>query len=177
MYHPSLTLAVIQTPPPLLSQADFRWEPEVRIKVGAALLALLLENSHLPDGIAGRRPKTWTPNTTAASSSTAATAAAAAAAAFEYTYVKSGLKQQAYVCASEGLVRVLLVDRSIAAALLVKVPPMLVPPLPWSGYCTGGQLTSRWGLREGEGCGGGGRWVGGAGGVGGQCCVCGRWGG
>jgi hypothetical protein len=108
------------------------------MKVGAALIGLLLENSHLPDGIAGSKPKTLTSKHGSSSSS------AAGAAAFEYTYIKTGAKkQQAFVTASQGLVKVLLADRSLAAALLVKVPPMMLPPIPWEGYNIGGQLTSR----------------------------------
>jgi hypothetical protein len=110
------------------------------MKVGAALIGLLLENSHLPDGIAGRKPKTLTSKHGSSSSSSSA----AGAAAFEYTYIKTGAKkQQAFVTASQGLVKVLLADRSLAAALLVKVPPMMLPPIPWEGYNIGGQLTSR----------------------------------
>jgi DNA-directed RNA polymerase len=129
------------------------WDQEARIKVGAALLALLVENSSLPSGLPGTKAKTWN----AAKSAAAAAAQQQAAgnnssrgaagggdvAAFEYVYVKSGLKQQSFVRASQALIGVLLADRGLAAHLLTKVPPMLVPPLPWSGYNTGGYLTSR----------------------------------
>jgi hypothetical protein len=51
------------------------------------------------------------------------------------------------VRASEALVRVMLGDKDpLGVGLLHKVPPMLVPPVPWSSYATGGQLTSRCGF-------------------------------
>jgi DNA-directed RNA polymerase len=129
-------------------QADVHWDQEARIKVGAALLALLVENSSLPSGLPGTKPKPWNAAKSAAaagsgSSSSKSAPGAGDLAAFEYVYVKSGLKQQSFVRASQALVRVLLADRGLAAHLLTKVPPMLVPPLPWSGYNSGGYLTSR----------------------------------
>jgi hypothetical protein len=110
-------------------------------------MALMLENATIPEGLTGR--KTWTPPPAAAAGS--ALAPSTSPAAFVYSYIKTGLKQTAHVCASQQMVRVLLQDRSIAALLLVRVPPMLVPPLPWSSYATGGQLTSRWGPGGGVG--------------------------
>jgi DNA-directed RNA polymerase len=121
------------------------WDQEARIKVGAALLALLVENSSLPSGLPGSKPKPWNGGKAAAAAGSSSSGPGAGdVAAFEYVYVKSGMKQQSFVRASQALVRVLLADRGLAAHLLTKVPPMLVPPLPWSGYNTGGYLTSRW---------------------------------
>lgn len=117
-------------------QSEVHWNQEVCIKVGAALLALLVENSHLSEGIFS--PKVWRPRGTSASKEPAQLPA------FEYVYVKQGLKQQSFVRASQALVGVLLADRTLAAQLLTKVPPMLVPPLPWIRYNSGGYLTSRW---------------------------------
>jgi DNA-directed RNA polymerase len=122
-------------------QFDVRWDPETRLKIGSALLALMLENATIPEGLAGR--KTWTPPPGAAAAAGSGLAPSTSSAAFVYTYIKNGLKQTAHVCASQQMVRVLLADRSIASLLLVRVPPMLVPPLPWSSHATGGQLTSR----------------------------------
>jgi DNA-directed RNA polymerase len=131
------------------------WDQEARIKVGAALLALLVENSSLPSGLPGSKAKVWNGVKSAAAQqqgqqaagngSSRGAAGAGDVAAFEYVYVKSGMKQQSFVRASQALVGVLLADRGLTAHLLTKVPPMLVPPLPWSGYNTGGYLTSRCG--------------------------------
>jgi hypothetical protein len=100
-------------------QKDVTWDLDVRIKVGAALLALLVENSHLPTGLPGLKSKTWMPTGNSSSSSSQALAAAAAGSsstdvpAFEYVYMKMALKQQAFVRASQTLVQVLLADRSV----------------------------------------------------------------
>lgn len=120
---------------PSALQSDVHWDQEVCIKVGAALLALLVENSHLSEGIF--TPKTWRPRGSPASKEPPQLPA------FEYVYVKQGVKQQSFVRASQALIGVLLADRTLAAQLLTKVPPMLVPPLPWSRYNSGGYLTSR----------------------------------
>jgi DNA-directed RNA polymerase len=141
------------------AQNEPRWDQVTRLRVGAFLLSLLCENAYLPDGMPGsRRPKNLSAAAAAGGGSAAAAAAAAGPAAFEYIYLRRGLRQQAHVRASEALVRVMLADKDpVGVGLLHKVPPMLVPPLPWSSYATGGQLTSR--------CGFGGR--------GGEC-VCGQ---
>jgi DNA-directed RNA polymerase len=127
-------------------QGGVRWDTEVRLKVGAALLALLLESSTLPDGILGRQRRpaaaaTVPPAAAAVTNSSSPTAAAG----FEYIYVKNGVRQQAFVSATSGLVKVLLADRSnsLSGSLLVRVPPMVVPPVPWESFNIGGQLTSR----------------------------------
>jgi DNA-directed RNA polymerase len=140
-------------------QADVHWDQEARIKVGAALLALLVENSSLPSGLPGTKAKTWNGSKSAAALQQQGPQAAAGngssrgdVAAFEYVYVKSGLKQQSFVRASQALIGVMLAGRGLAAHLLTKVPPMLVPPLPWSGYNTGGYLTSRCAVLWGSFC-------------------------
>lgn len=130
-------------------QVEVHWDQEVRIKVGAALLALLVENSTLPAGLPGGKAKPWSKQQQGGSGGSSkkgpngSSSVPGDVAAFEYVYVKSGLKQQAFVRASQPLIDVLLADRSLAAHLLTKVPPMLVPPEPWTGYSRGGYLTSR----------------------------------
>eukprot|EP00879_Flechtneria_rotunda_P015059 GHRR01015736.1.p1 GENE.GHRR01015736.1~~GHRR01015736.1.p1 ORF type:complete len:667 (+),score=263.20 GHRR01015736.1:70-2001(+) len=134
------------------AQDEVHWSADVRIKIGAALLALLIENSMLPAGLPGNRARVWSNSSSSSKrrigSGTGSSSAADDLPAFEYTTVRNGLKQQSNVRASQGLVSVLLADRSLAAALLTKVPPMLVPPVPWTSYCKGGYLTSRhWMMR------------------------------
>jgi hypothetical protein len=136
----------------------------VRLKVGAALLALLMENSTLPQTsyyTRGKHKRWRHPGNSSlaqpafeyrylapasGSSSSGGSQAGSTAAAASGDDKSARLKQQAWVAASAGLVRVLLVDRSLASALLVKVPPMLIPPLPWASYASGGPLTSRCGM-------------------------------
>jgi len=75
-------------------------------------------------------------------------APAASTPAFDYSYVRLGLKRQAFVRATPALVDALSRDRGALAALSAKAPPMLVPPRPWASHNVGGYLTSsHWMMR------------------------------
>jgi DNA-directed RNA polymerase len=179
-----------------------RWDADARIKVGAALVALLVENAPVPaalhhdhalgaaaaaaaeeeqadawlsaaggaeadgssitaaaaandDATAGWR---WDEDGLGAAASSASSPSAQAtnnhatpaslAPAFDYSYVRLGLKRQAFVRATPALVDALARDRGALAALAAKAPPMLIPPRPWASHNVGGYLTSsHWMMR------------------------------
>jgi DNA-directed RNA polymerase N-terminal len=128
----------------MVLQADVTWSQAARLKLGAALLALAVENAALPAGLSGTTPARWPQRgITSGPGAAARGSSGAGAPAFEYLQLRSGMRSVTHLRASGGLVSALLADRSLTGLLLTKVPPMLVPPMPWTSHATGGYLTSR----------------------------------
>jgi hypothetical protein len=179
-----------------LSAADaaqsVRWDPDARIKVGAALVALLVENAPVPaalhhhhhddlatsalaaadggeaasasaacasddpsagwrwdeDGLGAAAASSSPSSSTSLPPPSPLTSSSSLAPAFDYSYVRLGLKRQAFVRATPALVDALSRDRGALAALAAKAPPMLIPPRPWASHNVGGYLTSsHWMMR------------------------------
>ncbi|KAI8466914.1 MAG: hypothetical protein J3K34DRAFT_460646 [Monoraphidium minutum] len=121
------------------------WDINTRIKVGAVVLSLLVENSPVPPARAAPRGRG---RGRVAGGGGGGSGAAVPAFAYTYRRMDGGLKEQAFVDATQALVHLLNTDGSLLADQAIKSPPMLIPPEPWDSFDRGGYLTYRmWMMR------------------------------
>ena len=108
----------------LRSSKNNQWSEEVCVKVGAALLQLLLATASVPDAPRGvftpafRHELQW-----------------------ELSNSSRGVRQVGVIITDERVLSVVLHDRGATDALMPKLKPMIVPPRPWTSYEEGGYLS------------------------------------